>query len=249
MNKETILVIGNGFDLAHELPTKYEDFLMFIKCMNTLINEESSRNCDGELEAILNKLPDILSARIMNDINNYNGERNSHKIIDTWKELIIDNFWLDYFERISDKNGNWIDFEEEMQNVIKQMERYVKKYGNFLDIKFYGSCPFKYYIEKRGYNHCLDDSIKIIKEDLIRMRKALELYLDDYINKMEVERISDIENIKPTKVLSFNYTDTYERVYSRGDNNVQYDFIHQSETACPVSRICQRLHARRYLKH
>lgn len=26
-----ILVIGNGFDLAHGLPTKYGDFLEFIK--------------------------------------------------------------------------------------------------------------------------------------------------------------------------------------------------------------------------
>lgn len=26
-----ILVIGNGFDLAHELPTKYPDFLEFCK--------------------------------------------------------------------------------------------------------------------------------------------------------------------------------------------------------------------------
>ena len=27
----TILVIGNGFDLAHHLPTQYSDFLNFVK--------------------------------------------------------------------------------------------------------------------------------------------------------------------------------------------------------------------------
>ena len=26
-----ILLIGNGFDLAHHLPTRYQDFLEFIK--------------------------------------------------------------------------------------------------------------------------------------------------------------------------------------------------------------------------
>lgn len=26
-----ILIIGNGFDLAHGLPTKYGDFLIFVK--------------------------------------------------------------------------------------------------------------------------------------------------------------------------------------------------------------------------
>ena len=28
-----ILIIGNGFDLAHGLSTKYNDFLEFIKCV------------------------------------------------------------------------------------------------------------------------------------------------------------------------------------------------------------------------
>ena len=31
-----ILVIGNGFDLAHGLPTKYWDFMLFIKSIKIL---------------------------------------------------------------------------------------------------------------------------------------------------------------------------------------------------------------------
>ena len=34
-----ILVIGNGFDLAHELPTKYTDFLFFCKIVLEIIKE------------------------------------------------------------------------------------------------------------------------------------------------------------------------------------------------------------------
>lgn len=30
-DRVNILIIGNGFDLAHELPTKYNNFLDFIK--------------------------------------------------------------------------------------------------------------------------------------------------------------------------------------------------------------------------
>ena len=30
-----ILIIGNGFDLAHKLPTSYKDFLNYIKQINT----------------------------------------------------------------------------------------------------------------------------------------------------------------------------------------------------------------------
>lgn len=32
-----ILVIGNGFDLAHGLPTKYTDFLKFVEVINQVI--------------------------------------------------------------------------------------------------------------------------------------------------------------------------------------------------------------------
>ena len=31
-----ILIIGNGFDLAHQLPTKYTDFLNFMKFINRI---------------------------------------------------------------------------------------------------------------------------------------------------------------------------------------------------------------------
>lgn len=34
-----ILLIGNGFDLAHDLPTKYGDFLLFAKMIQTVIEK------------------------------------------------------------------------------------------------------------------------------------------------------------------------------------------------------------------
>lgn len=33
-----ILLIGNGFDLAHRLPTTYKDFLLFIEVMKQVVN-------------------------------------------------------------------------------------------------------------------------------------------------------------------------------------------------------------------
>ena len=33
-----ILVIGNGFDLAHKLPTRYNDFLGFVERFLNIIN-------------------------------------------------------------------------------------------------------------------------------------------------------------------------------------------------------------------
>lgn len=36
-----IIVIGNGFDLAHGLPTKYTDFLEFVKVLNNVLEERN----------------------------------------------------------------------------------------------------------------------------------------------------------------------------------------------------------------
>ena len=38
-----ILVIGNGFDLAHDLPTRYWDFLMFIKAIREVGSFEKEK--------------------------------------------------------------------------------------------------------------------------------------------------------------------------------------------------------------
>lgn len=42
-----ILVIGNGFDLAHGLPTKYVDFLEMIQCFKSITNEPNIMKAGG----------------------------------------------------------------------------------------------------------------------------------------------------------------------------------------------------------
>ena len=39
-----ILVIGNGFDLAHGLPTKYTDFLDFIDVIEQVTNVKNEND-------------------------------------------------------------------------------------------------------------------------------------------------------------------------------------------------------------
>ena len=41
-----ILVVGNGFDLAHGLPTKYSDFLDFVKILDNCSKECLKREDD-----------------------------------------------------------------------------------------------------------------------------------------------------------------------------------------------------------
>lgn len=62
--------------------------------------------------------------------------------------------------------------------------------------------------------------------DLNKLIRALEKYLTDYINELNITLISeDITDINPQNVLSFNYTNTYDRKYGLNDE-IDYDYIH-----------------------
>ena len=41
-----IIVIGNGFDIAHNLPTKYTDFLEFVKVIRYILNTKNMNDID-----------------------------------------------------------------------------------------------------------------------------------------------------------------------------------------------------------
>lgn len=49
-----ILLIGNGFDLAHGLPTTYNDFLTFLEYINS-DSSTSSLKINPELEVLIKK--------------------------------------------------------------------------------------------------------------------------------------------------------------------------------------------------
>ncbi len=121
-----ILVIGNGFDLAHGLPTKYTDFLEFAKVIRQLFG-------DGVYEAsnIIDKsdLSDQMKTRLKYLIP----EANCPGHLVKWKDLLADNVWIEFFlQRISyqqkvDKEESWIDFESEISRVIQVLDITYKK--------------------------------------------------------------------------------------------------------------------------
>lgn len=105
-----ILVIGNGFDLAHGLPTKYTDFLKFAMVMHQVVDRgvPNDRIDYGKLTPAI---VDLL-------------KQNMHTLnIAEWKDLIYENLWIKYFLRNPMyAKENWIDFESEISKVIKQLD-------------------------------------------------------------------------------------------------------------------------------
>ena len=228
-----ILVIGNGFDLAHQLPTKYTDFLEFIKVMKQIVQGVNVKeivwgklcfSTQAELQGILSTEPKYF----MKEIAPY------------WNERIKDNIWLEYFEKSYDKE-NWVDFEREISNVIKSIDNDMRlnenenesldsimpKSSNEYLANYYAEYfPAVQYIELKPLNISYKEIRNRLIKDLNNLIISLKFYLEDYVLTMEIPVSSpDISKINPDKILSFNYTDTYQRVYGN-KKDIKYDYIH-----------------------
>lgn len=239
-----ILIIGNGFDLEHGLPTRYWDFLSF--CNYIL------KNKGGDVkDSIFNGLHTSIQEYIQKNIINNSDDEN--EMIYEVKEIIRKNIWIKYFINNEEcNNKGWIDFENEISEVIKSLD-YLKKYlkrrnksseAIVVDdremynkaYEFLESIIPKLRNRIHGYFEDPNDfygeiSKEIIDElgkDLNSLIRCLEIYLEECVEKIDIDNISpDISSIsRVDKILSFNYTSTFKRVYKF--NNCEIDYIHGS---------------------
>ena len=228
-----ILVLGNGFDLAHDLPTKYSDFLEFIRVVREVIEKGNDKVHWGKL----NKWIQVLIQTNLDSCFITSPECKQF-----WLDLIGNNIWVEYFNRnqILIKEG-WIDFENEIAFVIKSLDQDMNKPDN-KRISLHSnmnnlSNPFlrEYYSDYTFVAQFIDSvnrniTFKEIRDrlfgDLNKLIKTLEYYLIEYVNKIEIEVVSpDIKDLNPDKILSFNYTETYNKLYGKR-KQIEYDFIH-----------------------
>ena len=67
--------------------------------------------------------------------------------------------------------------------------------------------------------------------DLNKLIGALEIYIWDYVGNKELKYYNpDIEKVHPSKVFSFNYSDTYRKLYACNRKEIEYSFAHGMAT-------------------
>lgn len=241
-----ILVIGNGFDLEHDLPTRYWDFMKFIEGYKVLKSFPKEHLERLPVFSQLNK--NIKEYLLRDEVLILSKHSEVLKELDS---LISENVWLDYFSKKTNiEHKGWIDFESEISYVIKSLE-YLLDFMTCKNVNpqksvdnnvlyndaynFLSSMKDKYvtnHNEKfKAASFCGDTAKEIIKEliqSLNSLIRCLEIYLEEVVGKIDIEyKAKDIVDIKEIdKVLSFNYTNTYHRVYEDKGNSTEYDYIH-----------------------
>ena len=261
---KTLLVIGNGFDLAHGLKTRYTDFLDFI---NGKKNEDRERfvNRNAGSFADLAHLPKVEQQRQMNSLklkrenwekiyekNNVKsrGKIRREKLMSHIKRSLesglflapriftyiftFQNIWINYFNFLVGNKAKrigeaWVDFEKEMEEIVYKIEFFIN--GEYDTTKLANDSKLCFVFN----NNLLIDTETIIKitipnleYDLKILSLALELYLQDkentLVEKATCELIKDLLNV--SAVISYNYTNTWQKLYGKDFPGVTPYFIH-----------------------
>lgn len=125
-----ILIVGNGFDLYHNLPTRYTDFLILVEYWDKFYNEYLSN-----LEKFL---PNYTEPKKKMSLTLCNGRLCQDAVVEmAFYSVIFDkqrieylnahlaqNKWIQYFNKIDYKKEGWIDFEREIETVLRKIENY-----------------------------------------------------------------------------------------------------------------------------
>ena len=226
-----ILVIGNGFDLAHGLPTKYGDFLKFVEVIRQVLNTKGEEIDWKDIHLEIKELIKINMENVRNNI--FSQEQ-------IWRELLEENFWIEYFLQCPMyQKENWIDFESEISNVIQSIDFDMK--NNNLKLDDGASIVSNFYLEKfflkrlsaaeLGFGQDLHVSTfreirDVLYQDLNKLTRAFEIYLCEYVENIDHMKISkEINSLGIDHVLSFNYSHTYQKLYDKS-KNIKYDYIH-----------------------
>jgi len=127
-----ILVIGNGFDLAHDLPTSYSDVLNFLQAINITSKWRGEKNEFINTHLSNKNFNSYVSDYIINafDSRTKKGNsafKNSNPIIQELYDNLDNNIWYTYLWDIYSmgkmKGINWIDFEGEISHIIERIDK------------------------------------------------------------------------------------------------------------------------------
>lgn len=249
-----ILIIGNGFDLAHELPTRYTDFLEW--CKELLHGRDLKKSNDAYKDLIQERISNLdLKQYIYNAyttrIEKKQGKNtNSNYLVMELYNNLENNVWYEYLLKIYKEEKmrgiNWIDFESEISYIIEKLDRHQQNLYTLIDLPtsfedekvqwFLDEFRSKFDVASLEYSEkTYKDLLDISYEDLRRFVCCMEIYFYDCVEKIDVKiRSNDILESKLDKVLSFNYTHTFKKFYSKFDN-VEIHYIH-GETRDSESR-------------
>ena len=123
-----VFMIGNGFDLFYNLPTKYVNFLQVTRYL--IENKDNPPMLNSTVSILSSVSREHPKSNIEACIKTYGENYNTPLDVVSVQEyalLASQNIWFNYLVKSFNKDVGWIDFETEIGKVIVAIKRLLKE--------------------------------------------------------------------------------------------------------------------------
>ena len=201
-NNFDVLLLGNGFDLYHDLPTRYSNFVNtvnFLKedytdemnTIGTVFNNPKLHSADSEIRKCYEKHSLIYSTFPLDK-----------DLIEYLRKSAKNNFWFEYMSKIAERIDTWIDFEKEIEKVIIAFENFFKKnYGKSIRFENISECDRRIINIFNFFYSKIEDGM-IVNGNQIRWEVK-----GDFLS---TNTLSNTSTINKEKIISFIYDQLIE---------------------------------------
>lgn len=128
-----ILIVGNGFDLSHYLPTKYDHFMDVMQSIQNFPPHSGSMRFEDIFENSLKKEFPFFQKTL-----EFHKHDNLVLTSNTIQEILNTNIWYNFFLDHVNEIKTWIDFEQKIEealllvvSALNTIEDYFLKNGKF----------------------------------------------------------------------------------------------------------------------
>lgn len=120
-----ILIVGNGFDLSHYLPTKYDHFMVAMGAIENWDEQKGEMQFDdlfGSLYEKENYFFKYTKAMYQTDVIKISTEQ-----VKELKQKLKENVWYQYFSDHVREIKTWIDFEQKIEEALIYTTHFLDK--------------------------------------------------------------------------------------------------------------------------
>lgn len=165
-----ILIVGNGFDLSHYLPTKYDHFMVAMGAIENWDKSKGDMDFDDLFESLYEKEDYFFGyTKAMYDTDQI---KISVEQITKLKKKLEENVWYQYFSDHVREVKTWIDFETKIKEALGSVCKFLKNIEDAFD--GFGDCNLPVYLLEKdskknaeNYYISLVESQKLITLKLI----------------------------------------------------------------------------------
>lgn len=212
-----ILILGNGFDLAHGLPTKYGDFI------NAVIEKTDFYNFVVEDPHFSKKI--------------FNCVQNSMVFKFMKNKLESNDGWIDFENELREIVDSICSFPNFLDRFTYMEKGKIKVEFRLSDEKIHQLSPFLYHIIGRTgtlKKIWTQNEINVLEDNIfVQIKNFINLFAEYivWITEQKMNSVSPLDffrNMKIDHLLSFNYTKTFLNLYNTDEKLIENNicFVH-----------------------